>query len=221
MTTAAAEKMVLCRTTDGDMLDVELKLIRQSRSIDKLLKQMGMDQQCSRRIGIHVQVSTTVFKKVIEWLRAHDGIPNPVLKTNPKTGEIIWLTPTDFEKKFWDMEPAEFIPVVDAAQILDIPSMLDHGTQQFGEHIKSAIIEEEKHSPESRQVMKAKKAIVLGEIILKEKLRIEQIELLKTGIRELEKKLTDQKNLTVKQRKFFTSKLETLKAQIRELERQH
>jgi hypothetical protein len=66
-------KIVHCLTTDGNEIAVEMKYIRQSKTIDLILKHMGMNDLYGERIEISILLSSNVFEKVIEWIREHEG----------------------------------------------------------------------------------------------------------------------------------------------------
>jgi len=74
----APNEQVICKTTDGDEVNVDIDLIRQSKTVDQMLKDldMGSEQNADEEkkpISFPVQVSTAVLEKVVEWCKEHKG----------------------------------------------------------------------------------------------------------------------------------------------------
>lgn len=62
--------MVACTTADGDVLNVEAHLLRQSNTYDQMCRDLDM---AVAEFEVK-EISTPIFEKVVDWMRKHDGM---------------------------------------------------------------------------------------------------------------------------------------------------
>uniref|UniRef100_A0A915CWC3 Uncharacterized protein n=1 Tax=Ditylenchus dipsaci TaxID=166011 RepID=A0A915CWC3_9BILA len=77
------------------------------------------------------EIKTPVFCKVVEWCRNHVGVPEPVVRVDPNTGERIWFDLTDYERNFFEVPVDELAELLSAGNYLDLKSLYLFGCQSM------------------------------------------------------------------------------------------
>uniref|UniRef100_A0A915DXA1 Skp1-related protein n=1 Tax=Ditylenchus dipsaci TaxID=166011 RepID=A0A915DXA1_9BILA len=88
------------------------------------------------------EVSTPIFKKVLEWCEEHKDDKEPVVQDDPQTGDRIWFTLTAYEKNFFDVPVENIVELLTAANYLDLKSMYLFGCQSMANLILNKSPEE-------------------------------------------------------------------------------
>jgi len=97
--------------------------MRASHLIDQMILDLGTSATEDGEIFIPVQVSTPVFKRIIEWCESHKGEPDTEVKEDPMTRERVWFKLSETEKKFLKVPIEDLVDLMTASNYLDIKSL--------------------------------------------------------------------------------------------------
>lgn len=70
---------VQCRTTDGGVFEVDIFVMRQSRTFNKKFPAGREDNDFSVGFDVPEPITKELFEKVIDWCAHHKGLPEPVV----------------------------------------------------------------------------------------------------------------------------------------------
>ncbi|KAH7696058.1 E3 ubiquitin ligase complex SCF subunit sconC [Aphelenchoides avenae] len=135
--TAAVSPKVVCVTSDGEKIPVDIEALRLSHTFDTMYRDLGLEEHADFPGEFQVKnVEARVFNKVVEWCQEHKGQPDPVIEQDPNTRERKWFTFSDYEKKFFEVPVEELEELVMAANYLDVKSLYYYGCQSIAALIK-------------------------------------------------------------------------------------
>ncbi|KAH7725843.1 S-phase kinase-associated protein 1-like [Aphelenchoides avenae] len=134
----ATPQQVMCETSDKQQIAVELEVLRLSHTFDDMYKNLGLDVEGGEFPGTFPvpNIEARVFKKVVDWCKAHKGQPDPVVEKDPFTQESQRLEFTDYARTFFDLPASELLELVMAAKYLDIRGLYHYGCQAIADLIK-------------------------------------------------------------------------------------
>uniref|UniRef100_A0A915DF82 Skp1-related protein n=1 Tax=Ditylenchus dipsaci TaxID=166011 RepID=A0A915DF82_9BILA len=114
LSTSAADVagQVTVKTQDGELFQVELPVISQSKTF------------------------------LPDWCKDHVGVPEPVIQEDPATRERIWFELNDAEKTFYNVPMEQIVELLLAANYLDIKSLYLYGCQTVAALMKNKSPEE-------------------------------------------------------------------------------
>ncbi|KAH7718731.1 SKR-1 protein [Aphelenchoides avenae] len=143
----ATPQQVTCETSNQELITVELEVLRLSHTFDDMYKNLGLEEEGGEFPGTFPvkNIEARVFKKVVDWCKAHKGQPDPVVKKDPVTRESIWFEFTDDDRAFFDMPVQELLELVMAANYLDIRSLYEYGCQAIADLVKGKETLEARH----------------------------------------------------------------------------
>ncbi|KAI1705461.1 skp1 family, dimerization domain-containing protein [Ditylenchus destructor] len=129
----SSQSMVACKTLNGDIVHVELDVLRQSNTFKQKYDRSKLDAE---HFIFHVkEIKTDVFCKVVDWCRHHVGLAEPIVRVDEK-GERIWFALTEYEKQFFDVPVDELAELLSAGNYLDIKSLYLYGCQSMAALMK-------------------------------------------------------------------------------------
>uniref|UniRef100_A0A915CPN4 Skp1-related protein n=1 Tax=Ditylenchus dipsaci TaxID=166011 RepID=A0A915CPN4_9BILA len=133
---SSSSQEVVVTTKDGDQLTVDASLLRQCKAL-------GLTEGANQPANLTVnEVSTPIFKKVLEWCEEHKDAIEPVVQYDPITAERTRLFLSDYEKNFFDIPVDELGELLTAAAYLDLKSMYLFGCQSVANAIINKTHEE-------------------------------------------------------------------------------
>ncbi|KAH7711038.1 SKR-1 protein [Aphelenchoides avenae] len=140
-------QQVICETSDQQQIAVELEVLRLSPTFDDMYKNLGLEEEGGEFPGTFPvkNIEARVFKKVVDWCKAHKGQPDPVSEKDPFTKECTWFEFTDDDRAFFDMPSPELLKLVMAANYLDIRGLYQYGCQAIAGLIKGKETVEARH----------------------------------------------------------------------------
>uniref|UniRef100_A0A915CR10 Skp1-related protein n=1 Tax=Ditylenchus dipsaci TaxID=166011 RepID=A0A915CR10_9BILA len=133
---SSSSQEVVVTTKDGDQLTVDASLLRQCKAL-------GLTEGANQPANLTVnEVSTPIFKKVLEWCEEHKDLKEPVVQDHPITGERIRFILNNYEKKFFDIPADEIMELLTAANYLNLESMYLFGCQSMAVLLNNKSLEE-------------------------------------------------------------------------------
>uniref|UniRef100_A0A915EBG0 Skp1-related protein n=1 Tax=Ditylenchus dipsaci TaxID=166011 RepID=A0A915EBG0_9BILA len=133
---SSTSQEVVVTTKDGDQLTVDASLLRQCKAL-------GLTEGANQPANLTVnEVSTKIFKKVLEWCDEHKDAIEPVVQNDPVTGLRKWFTLTAYEKSFFDVPLDDIVELLTAANYLNLNTMYLFGCQSMADLINNESPEE-------------------------------------------------------------------------------
>ncbi|KAF7683066.1 S-phase kinase-associated protein 1 [Astathelohania contejeani] len=133
--------MTKIQSSEGDVFEVEMEIIRQSSIIKTLLDDLSFntnDHGDNDDDPIPLpNVNTVILKKVIQWCRYHHHYVN-----KPTPSSQIHDFISSWEMDFFLKDKETLLPIIMAADYLDIEGLLYSGSKMFANVIKSMTVEE-------------------------------------------------------------------------------
>uniref|UniRef100_A0A915D576 Skp1-related protein n=1 Tax=Ditylenchus dipsaci TaxID=166011 RepID=A0A915D576_9BILA len=132
---------VTVKTQDGELFQVELAVISQSKTFSQMYEDLNLAEGDQFEFPIPA-VTSKVFEKVLQWCKDHVGLPEPVIQEDPATRERIWFKLNDAEKTFYNVPMEQIVELLLAANYLDIKSLYLYGCQTVAALMKNKSPEE-------------------------------------------------------------------------------
>ncbi|KAH7704846.1 S-phase kinase-associated protein 1A [Aphelenchoides avenae] len=137
LNSAAAPRQVACKTSDKDQVPVDLDVLLLSGTFKTMYDDLGLQEHDEFPDVFPVEnVSSRIFKKVIDWCREHKDEPEPVIEKDPLTQECKWFAFTDYNKSFFDVPVPELFEQIKAANYLNITRLYHYACQSVAARIK-------------------------------------------------------------------------------------
>uniref|UniRef100_A0A914HZJ3 SKP1 component dimerisation domain-containing protein n=1 Tax=Globodera rostochiensis TaxID=31243 RepID=A0A914HZJ3_GLORO len=132
------ERLVRCRTSEGEIVEAPWHLMAQSKNFMHMWEELGMENAFCQSSSLTAtefefpleEITGECFQKILEWMREHHNVPDPILREDPVTKERIWFKFTDWEKQFFDVDFEDSKEYFLAANFLDIPSLYHYCAQE-------------------------------------------------------------------------------------------
>ncbi|KAI3414212.1 hypothetical protein GPALN_011669 [Globodera pallida] len=132
------ERLVLCRTSEGEIIVAPWHLMAQSKTFMQMWENLGMEMASYQASSLTAaefefplnEITGECFHKILEWMREHHNIPEPILKQDPVTDERTWFKFTDWERQFFDVDFENVKEYYLAANFLDIRSLYLYCAQE-------------------------------------------------------------------------------------------
>uniref|UniRef100_A0A915E613 Skp1-related protein n=1 Tax=Ditylenchus dipsaci TaxID=166011 RepID=A0A915E613_9BILA len=141
-TAADVPGQVTVKTQGGELFQVELAVISQSKTFSQMYEDLNLAEGDQFEFPIPA-VTSKVFEKVLQWCTDHvGGVPEPVIQEDPATRERIWFELNDAEKAFYNVPIEQIVELLLAANYLDIKSLYLYGCQTVASLIKNKTVEE-------------------------------------------------------------------------------
>ncbi|KAH7728919.1 scf complex subunit skp1 [Aphelenchoides avenae] len=128
---------ILCKTPDGKNFLVPIADLRGCHLYDDLIRDCGVDAVLSQGLLSTGDVTEPVFLKIVEWLREHRGVPDPVVHVDELTRQRKRVPRTPYEQTFLDSQtPEQLYDLLLAANYLGLTSLFVLGCQKVAEWIE-------------------------------------------------------------------------------------
>ncbi|KAH7717354.1 Protein SKR-1 protein [Aphelenchoides avenae] len=134
---AAAPRQVACKTSDNEAMPVDLDVLLLSGTFKEMYDDLGLAEHDTFPVVFPVEnVSSRIFKKVIDWCTEHKDDPERVVEKDPLSRECKWFEFTEYDRSFFDVPVPELLELVTAADFLDIECLLHYACQSVAARIK-------------------------------------------------------------------------------------
>ncbi|KAI1700431.1 skp1 family, dimerization domain-containing protein [Ditylenchus destructor] len=132
----SSRNIIACKTADGDTVHVEIEVMNQSKAFKEAAEQPDFTVFSAET------VKTPIFIKIVDWCRQRIGVPEPVVRTDPRTGQRIWFKLTEYEKKFFAIPVPEIVEIMESAKQMQVESLYIYCAQSMANRIKNMTPEE-------------------------------------------------------------------------------
>merc|ERR1739848_172835 len=132
-------KMLKLESSDGEVISVEVDIIRQSQTIDNMMSDLPQDSQSDEEVIPLPNVNGNILQKVIEWCKHHknDGPAQEDDETEKRTDDI-----PSWDQEFLKVDQGTLFELIMAANYLDIKRLLDLCCKNIANMIKGKTAEE-------------------------------------------------------------------------------
>ena len=145
-------KSLNIKTLDGGDFKVDWEVIQKSQTIKTMIEDLGIDQDSMGEDTIPLsneEVTSEVFKKVVEWLEHDWGNPVPINVDDDdeddlfKTHTPIALEHLDaWQQKYIDIPVPKMFPLLICANFLEIRGLLDLMAKAVALQMQGKTVEE-------------------------------------------------------------------------------
>ena len=145
-------KSLSIKTLDGGDFKVDWEVIQKSQTIKTMIEDLGIDQDSIGEDTIPLsneEITSEVFKKVVEWLEHDRGNPVPIdVEDNDdddlfKTHTPIALEHLDaWQQKYIDIPVPKMFPLLICANFLEIKGLLDLMAKAVALQMQGKTVEE-------------------------------------------------------------------------------
>ena len=145
-------KSLNIKTLDGGDFKVDWEVIQKSQTIKTMIEDLGIDQDSMGEDTIPLsneEVTSEVFKKVVEWLEHDRGNPVPIDVNDDdeddlfKTHTPIALEHLDaWQQKYIDIPVPKMFPLLICAIFLEIRGLLDLMAKAVALQMQGKTVEE-------------------------------------------------------------------------------
>jgi len=131
--------MLKLESSDGEILSVEVDIIRQSQTIDNMMSDLPADSQSDDDAIPLPNVNGNILQKVIEWCRHHknDGPYQDNDETAKRSDDI-----PQWDQDFLRVDQGTLFELIMAANYLDIKRLLDLCCKNVANMIKGKTADE-------------------------------------------------------------------------------
>jgi len=132
-------KKLKLESSDGDILEVEADIIRQSQTIDNMMSDLPADSQQEDDVIPLPNVNGNILQKVIDWCRHHrNEEPYQESDETVKRSDDI----PQWDQEFLKVDQGTLFELIMAANYLDIKKLLDLCCKNVANMIKGKTAEE-------------------------------------------------------------------------------
>ena len=123
------------QSSDGDTFEVETDIIQQSGVIKTILNDLS-DNTYDETIPLP-NVNSVILKRIIEWCSYHhNNNDDNIIRGNSVLSFSKW------EFDFFEQDKGLWLPIILAADYLNIKGLVDKGSKMFANIIKGMTVEE-------------------------------------------------------------------------------
>jgi len=136
-----ATKKVKLQSSDGELFEVEIDVIKLSNTIKTMLEDLGVEEEEGEGETIPLpNVNAAILKKVIAWCQYHKSDPPPMEEDDNKEKRTDDIPSWDAE--FLKVDQGTLFELILAANYLDIKGLLDVTCKTVANMIKGKTPEE-------------------------------------------------------------------------------
>lgn len=134
-------KKVKLQSSDGELFEVEIDVIRMSNTIKTMLEDLGVEEEDNESETIPLpNVSAAILRKVVTWCQYHKNDPPPLEEDDNKEKRTDDIPSWDAE--FLKVDQGILFELILAANYLDIKGLLDVTCKTVANMIKGKTPEE-------------------------------------------------------------------------------
>jgi len=121
-------RKVKCRASDGEEFVIDWYLLNQSSHFrekwnEAMLKRKKSSHSRKFVFRLPEPIDGELFRKILEWLEAHDASDDLVDSYDKVTGDRVWFEMNDFQKLFFDVDVGDLSELAEAGRLLGIASL--------------------------------------------------------------------------------------------------
>lgn len=131
-------KILKLESSDGEVVSIDVDIIRQSQTIDNMLKELDGHSSDDEPIPLN-KVNGNILNKVIEWCKHHKNDPQlpDDADLEKRTDDI-----PSWDQEFLKVDQGTLFELIMAANYLDIKKLLDLCCKNIANMIKGKTAQE-------------------------------------------------------------------------------